>query len=137
MNSYFLLIWSSVQVLWVSVVENSTLYSHLGTQDTGGCTIINTCLPRSCWVNIQLSERRRESAKKLFPLQNYLDPPWLVQLSGLNAGLQTKGSLVWFPVRACVWVVGRVPSRGCGRGNHTLIFLFLSFSLLFPLSKNK
>ena len=52
-------------------------------------------------------------------------PPWLVQLSGLSAGLQTKGSLVQFPVRAQAWVVGEVPSRGCMRGNHTLMFLSL------------
>ena len=37
--------------------------------------------------------------------------PWLVWLSGLNTGLQTKGSLVWFPVRAHAWVAGQVPSR--------------------------
>ena len=28
---------------------------------------------------------------------------------------------------------GQVSSRWCSRGNHTLIFLFLSFSLPFPL----
>ena len=38
--------------------------------------------------------------------------PWLVWLSGLSAGLQTKGSPVRFPVRAHLWVVGQVPSRG-------------------------
>ena len=41
-----------------------------------------------------------------------------------------------FPVRARAWVVGQVPSRGLVRGNHTLMFLSLSFSLLSPLSKN-
>ena len=30
---------------------------------------------------------------------------------------------------------GQVPSRGCVRGNHTLMFLSLSFSLPSPLSK--
>ena len=59
--------------------------------------------------------------------------PWLVWLSGLNASLQTKGSLVRFPVRAHAWVVGQVPSTGRMRGNHTLIFLSLSL-FLFPLS---
>ena len=63
--------------------------------------------------------------------------PWLVWLSGLNAGLETKGSLVQFPVRAHAWVAGQVPSRGCMRGNHTLMFLSPSFSLTSPLSKNK
>ena len=59
--------------------------------------------------------------------------PWLVWLSGLSAGLRTTGSLVWFPVRAPAWVVGRVPSWGRVRGNHTLMFL----SLPSCLSRNK
>ena len=63
--------------------------------------------------------------------------PWLVWLSGLSAGLQTKGSLVQFPVRAHAWVVGQVPSGGHVRGNHTLMFLSLFFSHHSPLSKNK
>ena len=63
--------------------------------------------------------------------------PWLVWLSGLSASLQTKGLQVLFPVRAHAWVVGQVPSRGCSRGNHTLMHLSLSFSLPSPLSKNK
>ena len=36
--------------------------------------------------------------------------PWLVWLSGLSTGLQTKGSQVGFPVRAHAWVVGQVRS---------------------------
>ena len=63
--------------------------------------------------------------------------PWLVWLSGLSASLQTKGSPARFPVRAYAWVASQVPSGGCVRGNHTLLFLSLSFSLLSPLSKNK
>ena len=51
--------------------------------------------------------------------------------------LQTKGSLVWFPVRAHAWVVGQVPSRGRMRGNHILMLISLSFSFPSPLSKNK
>ena len=62
---------------------------------------------------------------------------WLVWLSGLSTSLRTKGSLVRFPVRECAWVAGQVPSRACARGNHTLMFLTLSFSLPSPLSKNK
>ena len=42
--------------------------------------------------------------------------PWLVWLSGLSAGLLTKGSLVQFPVRAHAWVVGQVSNRGPMRG---------------------
>ena len=55
--------------------------------------------------------------------------PCLVWLSGLSAGLQTKGSPVQFPFGAHAWVAGQVPSRGCVRGNHTVMFFSLSFSL--------
>ena len=40
--------------------------------------------------------------------------PWLVWLSVLRAGLQTKGSPLRFPVRAHAWVAGRVASGGGG-----------------------
>ena len=63
--------------------------------------------------------------------------PCLVWLSGLSTGLWSKGSLVQSPVRAQAWVSGPVPSRGCTRGNHTLMFLSLSFSLPSSLSNNK
>ena len=33
-------------------------------------------------------------------------------LSGLSAGLRTKGSLDQFPVKAHAWVAVQVPSRG-------------------------
>ena len=54
--------------------------------------------------------------------------PWPVWLSGLNAGLQTKGSI---PNGAHAWVAGQVPSCGCTRGNHTLMFLSSFSPLLF------
>ena len=60
---------------------------------------------------------------------------WLVWLSGLSMGQRTKGSPIRFPVRTHAWVVGQVPSRGCARGNHTLMFPSLSPSL--PLSEEK
>ena len=66
-----------------------------------------------------------------------LNGPWLVWPSGLSTGLWTKGLPVRFPVRAHAWIVGQVPSRGRTRGNHTLMFLSLSYSLPSPLSKNK
>ena len=55
--------------------------------------------------------------------------PWLVWLSGLSAGLPTKGSLVQLPVGAHAWVAGQVPGRGRVRGNHTLMFLSPSIYL--------
>ena len=51
--------------------------------------------------------------------------------------LRIKGLPVRFPIKAHAWVVGQVPSRGHVRGNHTLMFVSLSFSLPSPLSKNK
>ena len=66
-----------------------------------------------------------------------LNLPWLVWLSGLSTGLWTKGSWVWFPVIVHAWAVGQVCSMGHVRGNHTLMFLSLSFSFPSPLSKNK
>ena len=63
--------------------------------------------------------------------------PWLVWFSGLSASLWTKRSQVRFPVRAHAWVVGQVPGWQLTRDNHTLVFLFLSFSIPSPLSKNK
>ena len=54
----------------------------------------------------------------------------------IEHGLQTKGLPVQFPVRAHAWVAGQVPSRGHVKGNHTLMFLSLSFSLPSTLSKN-
>ena len=74
----------------------------------------------------------RQSLICIFPAS-----PWLLWLSGLSVGLRTKGSPVRFPVRAHAWVMGRVLSGGHVRGNHTLMFLSLSFSLPSPLSKNK
>ena len=61
--------------------------------------------------------------------------PRLVWLSGLSTGLWTKGSLVGFPVRAHVWVMGQVLNRGNTRGNHTLLLLSLSSSLPSPVAE--
>ena len=60
----------------------------------------------------------------------------MVQLSGLSTSLKTKRLQIQFPVRAHACVVGQAPSRGCARGNHTLMFLSL-FPSLSLLSKNK
>ena len=45
--------------------------------------------------------------------------------------------LVQLLVRAHAWVAGQVLSGGHMRGNHTLMFLSLSFSHPSPLSKKK
>ena len=71
----------------------------------------------------------------VFPYEKRECSPWLVWLWGLSVGLPTKGSSVRFPVRAPAWVAGQIPSRGLAKSNHTLMFLSLSFSPPFPLSK--
>ena len=70
-----------------------------------------------------------------FSLKNFLQP-WLVQLSGLSAGLQTRRSPVQFPVRAHAWVSGQVPSGGQARGKQKQRCCFSPF-LSLSLSKNK
>ena len=67
--------------------------------------------------------------------KEFVIDPWLMWLSGLSAELGTKGLLVRLPVRALAWVAGQVPSREHVKGNHTLMFLSLSFSLPPPASK--
>ena len=63
--------------------------------------------------------------------------PWLVWLSGLSAGLQTKGSPVQLPVRAQAWVVDWFPSEGQVGKRQLHIDVSLPLSLPSPLSKNK
>ena len=60
-----------------------------------------------------------------------------VWFGGLSTSLRTKGSRVWFPVRAHAWVEDHVPSRGRVTGNHTSMFLSLSSSLPLSLKINE
>ena len=79
-------------------------------------------------------DRQEMNVKKLCRKENIA--PWLVWLSGLSASVRTKELPVQFPVRACAWVVGQVPGGDvCVRGNHTLMFLSLSFPSLPPSLK--
>ena len=55
--------------------------------------------------------------------------PWLMWPSTLSAGLQTKRSLVKFPVRAHAWVLGQVPRWGDVRGNQSMYLLHIDVSL--------
>ena len=73
-----------------------------------------------------------------FSPQKFTRSPWLVWPSGTSASLQIKDLPVQFPVRACACIASQVSSRGHMRGNHTLMFLSLSFSLpsSHSLSKN-
>ena len=102
-------------------------------------TVLRCLLPSKC----EMSQKPLSSiyaAQFLLSschVKNCKVEPWLVWLSGLSTSLQTKGSPVQFLVRAHAWVEGQVPSGSHVRGNHTLTFLSLSFSLPSPLSKNK
>ena len=49
---------------------------------------------------------------------------WLVWLSGLSAGLQTKHSTVQFPVRGYAWVAGQVRSPVGGAWEATTHWCF-------------
>ena len=60
--------------------------------------------------------------------------PWLVWLGGLSASLQTKGSLVRFPIRAHAWIAGQVPSWECKMQPHIDVSLPL---ILHPFSSLK
>ena len=63
--------------------------------------------------------------------------PWLAWLSGLSIIPQTKRSLVHSQSGHTPGLRAESPVGGCVRGNHTLMFLSLSFSLPSPLCKNK
>ena len=54
---------------------------------------------------------------------------WLMWLSELSAGLQTKGLRVRFPVRVHAWVVGQVPTWGRARGSRSMYLSHISVSL--------
>ena len=68
--------------------------------------------------------------------KNKVSPGWCGSVDWTPA-CKPKGCRFNSQSRAHAWVAGQVPSRGCARGNHTLILLSLSFSLPSPLSKNK
>ena len=57
---------------------------------------------------------------------------WLVWLSGLSAGLQTRELLVQFPVRAHAWVVGQVPTWGAHKRQPHIDVSVLLFVPPFP-----
>ena len=130
------------------MVEKETLFGADNSLVTQQGWETSTALERHVWIGFQLPLGRCRP-QALVERARVLPEPegrwfirtevllWLVWLSGLSAGLQTKGSPVQFPVRAHAWVVGQVPSRDCVRGNQTLMFFSLSFSLPSPLSVKK
>ena len=110
----------------------------------------NTASQVSMARNVPTNEKQRWATKttlpikslncngrynKEFPRQKKAKRILLPQTS--IAG-DTKGTAIRRGrIRAHAWVEGLVHSRGPVRGNHTLMFLSLSFPLRSPLSKNK
>ena len=114
--------------------KENTLYSHISCPaKCSEYTYKSSLQPTG---NFSYSVSHKDSFLKRFYLL-----PWLMRLSGLSAGLWTKGSLVQFPVGAHAWVVGQswggAEGRGGGRVRGSCTLMFLSFSLPSPLSKNK
>ena len=87
------------------------------------------------YVSFILSDRVL-SLQRPFTNMKYLTEPWLVWLSELSTGLQTKRSLVQFPGRAHAWVEGWPPA-GDGQGaTDQWFFPSLSTFLLLFLKIN-
>ena len=69
--------------------------------------------------------------QELYPFKKrIIGPGWCSSVDWAQAVNQRVASPVQFPVRAHAWVVGQIPSRGCMRGNHTLMFLPVTLFLL-------
>ena len=95
----------------------------------GGGKYVRTrhyCFPSYIFIELTLGTDFRNNTRALAGVVQWTEH-----------GLRTKGLPVQFPVREHAWIAGQVPSGGHERGNHTLIFLSLSFSLPSPKSKNK
>ena len=102
-------------------------------------------LYESSYTNLEIREKNKARdyhmsqlpAPESWSLKNLWTEPWLVWLSGLSAGLWTKGS--WFDSRSGHGpaLQARSPVWVCAKGNHTLMFLSLSFSFPSLLSENK
>ena len=74
----------------------------------------------SCRSTELLTRLKMENQK---PADSSWETKQFTWLSGLSAGLRSKGLLIWFPVRARAWVAGQGPSWVPMRGNHTLTCL--------------
>ena len=94
-------------VLLTCVVANGLItFGKLGAECGGWGMNQSICQQNAyCQLSPESSEQDHESKRKKLR-------PCLVWLSGLSAGLRTKGSLVRVPVRVHAWVASQVPSRG-------------------------
>ena len=121
-----------MQLFWRAILVRLRLLRSYGNE----LLFLDTRDPENFWTgtkrNIQngiLHTHQKKKKKK--------EQPWLVWLSGLSAGLQTKEPPAWFPVSTHVRVGGQVPNCRIVKGSHTLTFSPSSFSLPSLLSKNK
>ena len=86
----------------------------------------------SCLLVILSGRETRLNRNPRRSINSWVEP-WLARLSGLSASLQTKGSPVWFPVRAHAWVVVPGPSWWCTGGNQSMYLSHIDVSLPFFL----
>ena len=104
--------WSCVRaVLGGGVLKKKTNPSFLKYYSPGSETHIGNT--DKTWKLLYKSiVKGFENAYKEATNYKLLGKLWLVWFSGLSNGLQTKRSLVQFPVRAHAWVAGQVPQLG-------------------------
>ena len=132
---------TSKETLWESALLNLPLWcksiDKQRVHEWRSCVLIKFYLQKLAVARFVLWMGYVYPCSRRLPFIQEEDKKPILALAGvaqwLSAGLWIKGLLVWFLVRAYAWVSGQVPSRGCTRSNHTLMFLSLSFSLLSPL----
>ena len=133
----------TIFLLQMRKLNQRSLVTFSITQLPSTGIVIQTCLSPKCRSSCCLERpvfslenrwTRKRNQELKFPHTKINIGPWLVQLSGYSMGLRTNRLPVQFPLRAHAWVAGQVPSKGCSRGNHTLMFLSL---FLFPFHSLK
>ena len=107
---------STSTVYKTTLSSESRLFSQL--------CFLQCCLPSPTGIpfNILFAPHSGQILVTQYLKRIVFKKPWLLWLIGLSAGVWTKGSPVRYP-----------PLGGYSRGNHTLMFLSLSFSLPSPL----
>ena len=119
---------------------------HLGSlhqcRNTAICNSTSFSLPKEKHSRIQVRVVLRVIFKSLIYFHGSHSKHSTIGCPGWCSSVDWEWAVnqmspVQFPVRAHACVAGQVPSGGHMRGNHTLMFLSLSFSFPSPLSKNK
>ena len=107
------------------------IYIWIGEQKYG-CNLF-------CFIHIFLNSRVQCHSLSLLHAFPFLKSSQTLAgvAQWIERGFVNQRVLVRFPVRAYAWVAGQIPSVGCTRGNHTLMFLSLSPSLPCSLKISK